>query len=73
MLIKSLEEMQTIVENNESLSWESWDVVYLKPSSMGWLKNNGKYVNGKWYEATVFVSSEQGWDIPSKLVKKNVK
>jgi hypothetical protein len=73
MLIKSLEEMQTVVENNKSLVWDGWDVVQLTPSALGWMKTNGKYIDGKWYEVRKFTSSENGWDIPDKLAKKNVK
>ena len=29
MIINSLEKMETIVENNKSLSWDGWNVVEL--------------------------------------------
>jgi len=73
MLIKSLEEMETIVENNKFLSWDGWTVVELRKSAMAWMKPNAKFVNHEWYTANRFDVSESGWNVPANLVKKNVK
>jgi hypothetical protein len=72
MLIKSLEEMQTIVENNKTLAWDGWNVIQLKASPLADMQINAKFINGKWYETTNIELSEKGWDVPNKLVQKNV-
>jgi hypothetical protein len=73
MLIKSLENMETIVENNKSLSWDGWTVVELKKSDMAWMKPNAKFINDEWYTANRFDADSDGWNIPASLVKKNAK
>jgi len=73
MLIKSLEEMEAIVENNDSLSWDGWTVVELVKSPMAWTKPNAKFVKHEWHTANRFDVGESGWSIPAKLVKKNAK
>lgn len=71
MLIKSLEEMEAIVENNSALSWDGWTVVELRKSPLAWMKVNAKFVNHEWHTANRFDISESGWDIPNKFVRKN--
>ena len=73
MLIKSLEEMETIVENNSVLSWDGWTVLELRKSAMAWMKPNAKFINREWYTANRFDITESGWNIPAKLAKKNVR
>jgi hypothetical protein len=73
MLIKSLEKMETVVENNKSLSWDGWTVVELKKSAMAWMKPNAKFINNEWYVANRFDANIDGWNIPAGLVKKNDK
>jgi hypothetical protein len=72
MLIKSLEEMETIVKDNESLSWDGWIVLESKKTPAAWMKQNARFVNGEWYAVNRYESGSDGWDIPAKLVKKNV-
>jgi hypothetical protein len=73
MLIKSLEKMETIVENNKFLSWDGWTVVELRKSAVAWMKPNAKFINNEWYVANRFDASTDGWSIPAGLVKKNAK
>lgn len=73
MLIKSLEKMETIVENNKFLSWDGWTVVELRKSDMAWMKPNAKFINDEWYTANRFDADVDGWNIPASLVKKNAK
>jgi hypothetical protein len=72
MLIKSLEQMEDIVKNNDSLSWDGWTVLELKKSPMAWMKPNAAFIKHEWHTVNRFDSSNSGWDIPAKLVKKNV-
>jgi hypothetical protein len=62
--------METIVDNNKSLTWDGWDVLELKKSPTAWMKPNAIFKNG-WFSTTRFSLTESGWEIPSKLVKKN--
>jgi hypothetical protein len=61
--------MENIVENNNLLSWDGWDVVQLIPNPTGWSKPDGAYVNNRWYIQKKFALSTNGWEIPSKLVR----
>jgi hypothetical protein len=71
MLIKSLEKMETIVDNNKFLSWDGWTVVELRKSAMAWMKPNAKFINNEWYTANRFDANADGWNVPASLVKKN--
>lgn len=73
MLIKSLEKMEAIVENNKFLSWDGWTVVELRKSTMAWMNPNAKFINNEWYTTNRFDADEDGWNIPASLVKKNAK
>jgi len=73
MLIKSLEEMEAIVENNKALSWDGWTVIEKTKSDIAWMQPNAQFVNGKWFAINKYIISQDGWNIPSKLVKKNAK
>lgn len=71
MLIKSLEKMEAIVEDNDSLSWDGWTVLEATKSVMAWMKPNAAFIKGEWHLVNRFDANENGWDIPAKLVKKN--
>lgn len=71
MLIKSLSEMDAIVENNDSLSWNGWVVVEDDPSTDGYINKSGAFVNGKWIVQKRYEPGANGWDIPKRLVVKN--
>ena len=73
MKINSLEIMETIVDNNKSLSWIGWDVVDTKKSPTGWMKPEGVYVNGEWHIQKRYSVGTDGWDIPSKFVRDDAK
>lgn len=64
--------METIVENNKSLSWDGWTVIELKKSNAAWATANAKFVEGSWMSCNRFEPTEDGWNIPSKLINKNV-
>lgn len=69
MLIKSLEQMESIVEKNKMLSWDGWDVVKSEPNNAGWRFPNGKFIKGKWYVQRRFSLTSRGWELPDKLVR----
>jgi len=68
MLIKSLNEMERIVEKNSSLVWDGWTVVSLQFAKNGMMSKDGVKVNGKWFLQKRFEASSEGWNIPDKLV-----
>lgn len=69
MIISSLEQMESIVQNNNSLSWDGWDVVELTKSPSAWTKPNGAFINNSWYFKNTFTIDRDGWSIPDKYVR----
>ena len=69
MKINSLEEAETIVENNKSLSWIGWDIIQLTKSPTAWMKPEGIFKNGNWYLKKQYNLSTSGWEIPDKFVR----
>lgn len=69
MEITSLDQMETIVANNKSLSWDGWTVVDSIKNQSGWTKPNGAFINGQWYVQNRYAATESGWKIPGKFVR----
>lgn len=60
MLTVSLETAERMVEAHDSLSWDGWTIVHIKPNAAGWLKSNGVRYNGKWYVQTRYPVDNNG-------------
>jgi hypothetical protein len=71
MLINSLEEMETIVESNKSLSWDGWTVLERTKSPTAWSDKTGVFINKVWYIQKRYDLMENGWEVPSKFVRKS--
>lgn len=69
MLITSLDQMETIVENNKFLSWDGWTVLENRTKENGVMSPEGRYVNGKWIVQKRYEVTADGWEIPNKLVR----
>jgi hypothetical protein len=69
MLIKSLEQMEKIVANNRSLSWDGWTVINTYPSKAGWTSPHGILIKGVWHMRKRYEVESTGWEIPDKLVR----
>jgi hypothetical protein len=70
MIVKSLNQMEKIVkENQKFLSWDGWSVVELYPSDKGRTSTSGTYKNNNWYVKKLFIPSRLGWEIPNKYVR----
>lgn len=67
MNVNSLEQMESIVDNNNSLSWDGWTVIEQKTSPAAWMNKDGAYKNGKWVLQKRYELSTDGWTIPNKL------
>ena len=66
MIIKSLNTMEKIVNKNENLIWNGWDVIDLKESEIARTSPLGIRVKNKWYLHRTYSPSCIGWDIPNK-------
>lgn len=73
MKINSLEQMESIVENNSSLEWDGWTVKEVTPSPTGWMKPNGMFRDGSWNIQKRYNIKFDGWDIPSRFVGNDAK
>ena len=69
MNISSLEEAEKIVENNDSLNWDGWNIIQLTKSPTAWMKPQGIFKNGEWYLQKKYTVSADGWEIPVKFVR----
>lgn len=69
MIVKSLEQMEQIVNNNRNLTWDGWTVVNKFPSDRGSTSKDGVRDKGSWYIVRRYEPNENGWDIPNKLVR----
>lgn len=69
MLIKSLKQMEQIVDNNRSLAWDGWDVIKNEPNPTAWRYTNGRFIKGKWYVQKRFAVTSKGWELPNNLVR----
>jgi hypothetical protein len=63
--------METIVKNNDSLSWDGWVVVEATPSPTAWTKPNAAFIKGVWNLVKRYEPTEKGWNISSKLAGEN--
>jgi hypothetical protein len=68
MLVKSLEQMEKIVDSAEDLRWDGWDVVSIKPTDSGLMSKDAIQIDGKWYIQKRFILTTNGWEIPNKIV-----
>lgn len=68
MLIKSLETMEAIVENNKSLSWDGWTVVESFKEN-GIRSKDAVLIAGKWVVQKRYDVDANGWEIPDKFVR----
>lgn len=69
MLIKSLNEMEAIVEDNNALSWNGWTVIESNSKIDGYTNQLGAFVNGEWIVQKRYEPGANGWDIPKRLVR----
>lgn len=72
MIISDYDVMESIVSKNSNLSWIGWDVAFDKKSDAGYSHVDGVFKNGCWHIRKVFQIDSNGWNIPDKLVGKDV-
>ena len=71
MLVTKLEHMEEIVESNDDLFWDGWNVVKYTNSRSAMYSVDGVFRNGKWMKKKVFPLTEQGWLLPESLWRSN--
>jgi len=69
VLINSLEQMEEIVKNNDSLSWDGWTVIENKTKENGAMSKDGAFVDGKWIVQKRYDATTNGWEIPHKFMR----
>ena len=68
MKIKTVEQMENIVKNNNSLFWDGWSVINKYKSDKARTSKYGKFINGTWYMTKRFEPNIDGWDIPERFI-----
>lgn len=71
MFINSLDMMESIVEDNETLSWDGWTVIETNSKKNGMLSEKGAFVRGKWVMRNRYEPGASGWEIPKRLVESD--
>lgn len=69
MIIKSLEQMEEVVKNNDNLSWDGWTVLENKTNENGMMSKDGAFVDGRWIVQKRYEPSAKGWEIPNKFMR----
>ena len=57
-----------IVESNNNLFWNGWDIIDWKANPDGFYKKNGMFLNGRWGITRKYSPGSNGWKVPSKYV-----
>jgi hypothetical protein len=58
-----------VVEKNENLFWNGWDIVDWKADSLGEMSKDGMLKEGKWGIYKVYPLDKDGWDVPNKYAR----
>lgn len=69
MNVKSLEQMEKIVQSNKQLLWDGWTVIHSVQNPTAWMSRRGAYLKGKWHIQKRYEPGPLGWEIPDKLVR----
>ena len=67
MLINDLSTMEKIVQLNDNLFWNGWDVIQYKKSDRSQFDKDGSFFRGKWHKKTIFPITESGWELPRSI------
>lgn len=59
----------SVVEKNENLFWNGWDIIDWKADSLGEMSKDGMLREGKWGTYKVYALDKDGWDVPSKYAR----
>lgn len=70
MIVKTVTEMDTLIERNPRLSWDGWNVVHSVPDEYGEFVREGMFnkAENRWYIQRIIPPGPGGWDIPDRLL-----
>ena len=69
MLITSYEYADKIVNENNGLSWEGWNIIEVTPNQNAEFNKEGKIIDGNWAFVKTYQITEKGWEVPKKYVR----
>jgi hypothetical protein len=69
MIVKELEKMELIVNNNKTLSWDGYDVLHSVKTDKARTSTQGVLIGSSWFIQKRYTLSRNGWDIPTKFVE----
>lgn len=70
MKIYDIKKMEKIVESNDSLRWNGWDIEYLEKNHNGMYKINGMFEENQWHTKSTFKVEDGYWEIPDSILRK---
>lgn len=73
MYIRSVEQMEKIVDSLKFLHWDGWDVIQTFQSDKARTSKAGIFKDGRWYLHKRYKPTSEGWNIPDKIVAKKGK
>lgn len=75
MKVIDLNQAEKLVNSNPNLSWDGWDIVFLKEDEYAEFLSSGYFDRNteKWYRRQVFYCEDNGWSIPDSVLTKGQK
>jgi hypothetical protein len=70
MKINNLEYMESVVNKNDSLKWNGWNILFLEEDPMAYMNKNALFHMEKWYKTTTIENIDGYWKIPRSVIKK---
>lgn len=70
MKIANIDKMELIVNNNSSMYWLGWDVMFLEEDPMAYMNSDAVFKNDRWHKKTSIKNTDGVWNIPENVIKK---
>lgn len=62
--------MESLVNKNNSLIWQGWDILFLEEDSNAFMDKDGVFYNDRWHKKTPIENKNGYWKIPRSVIKK---
>lgn len=62
--------MESLVNKNDSLHWQGWNVAFLEEDANAYMDPKAAYHKGKWHKYTLIENIDGYWKIPRNVIKK---
>lgn len=71
MILKTLDEAETFVQNTKGFEWEGWNIIKLVQDDYAEFLPIGSFNrnDGKWYRKSVYLYNNDCWEIPDSAAK----